>query len=99
MIKGFADNKIAVIGRNMEERVKPFASSLSNDLGVPVLTWPGFNPALSEAQNVANNKAWIKLLKSQGYTFYDVGLDPKFTSRGDFGEGAFYSMELNEIFR
>jgi hypothetical protein len=99
MMKGFADNKIAVIGRNMKERVMPFANSLSNDLGVPVLTWPGFNAALSDAQNLANNQAWIKSLKVQGYTFYDVGLDPYFTSRGNFDEGLFYSMELNEIFR
>jgi hypothetical protein len=77
----------------------PFANSLSNDLGVPVLTWPGFNAALSDAQNLANNQAWIKSLKVQGYTFYDVGLDPYFTSRGNFDEGLFYSMELNEIFR
>ncbi len=99
MMKGFADNKVAVIGRNMKERVMPFANSLSNDLGVPVLTWPGFNAALSDAQNLANNQAWIKSLKVQGYTFYDVGLDPYFTSRGNFDEGLFYSMELNEIFR
>lgn len=69
VMKGFAENKVAVIGRSMGTRVNPFASNLSNELGVPVLTWPGFNSALSEAQNVANNRAWIKSLKEQGYTF------------------------------
>lgn len=104
-MKGFAENKVAVIRRSMDTRVNPFASNLSNELGVPVLTWTGFNSALSEAQNVANNRTWIKSLKEQGYTFYDIGLDPGYTSGQlnggipDFTEGAFYAMELDEIFK
>lgn len=105
MMEGFSQDKVAVIGRNMNGRVNPFANKLSNELGIPVLTWRGFNENLSDATNLANNRAWIKSLKEQGYTFYDIGLDPSYTSGQltggvpDFSEGPFYSMELDEIFR
>ncbi|MBX9733913.1 MAG: hypothetical protein K2X37_07605 [Chitinophagaceae bacterium] len=95
IMKGFSSNKVAVIGRNMNNRVTPFANSLSSELGVPVLTWQGFNSNLSVAQNVANNRAWIKQLKSEGYTFYDLGVDPD-AATPDLGE--FYRMELEEVF-
>lgn len=104
IMKGWSANKIAVIGRNMVDRVDPFANKLSNELGVPVLTWKGFNNQLSDIENIANNRAWIKSLKEQGYTFYDIGLDPKYTSGfanngiPSFDSGPFYSMELEEIF-
>ena len=99
LIKGWSPGKIAVIGRSQYERVVPFANQLSNELGVPVLTWPGFDSQLDELTNVAKNKAWIKSLKDQGYTFYDVGLDPYYVSLGRLEEGPYYSMELDEIFR
>lgn len=54
---------------------------------------------MSDAENLANNKAWVKSLKELGYTFYDVGLDPQYTSIGNLAEGLFYAMELDEIFR
>lgn len=103
IMKGFADNKVVVIGRNMDDRVVPFAQKLSQELGFNVVTikqWSGWNPNLT----VEQNRAWLQQLKNEGYTFYDIGLDPRFTSGAatgtpDFTEGPFYSMELNEIFR
>lgn len=98
VMKGFAENKVVVIGRNMDDRVVPFAQKLSQELGINVVTikqWSGWNPNLT----VEQNKAWLQQLKNEGYTFYDIGLDPSFTSIGNFSEGPFYSMELNEIFR
>ncbi|WP_439505824.1 hypothetical protein [Sediminibacterium sp.] len=99
IMKGFGEKKIAVIGRSMNARVIPFATYLAAELGVPAVTWTSYNPLLSDAQNIANNQAWLKLLKEEGYTFYDIGLDPFYTAQGNFDEGLYYSMELNEIFR
>jgi hypothetical protein len=90
MMEGWASGKIAVIGRNMEERVKPFASNLSSALGVPVLTWQGYDFNLSNSENLANNRAWVKSLKEQGYTFYDIGLDSRNTQSGDFTTGIYW---------
>lgn len=98
IMKGFAENKVVVIGRNMDDRVVPFAQKLSQELGFNVVTikqWSSWNPNLT----VEQNKAWLQQLKNEGYTFYDIGLDPSFTSTGNLSEGPFYSMELNEIFR
>ena len=98
IMKGFADKKVVVIGRNMDDRVVPFAEKLSQELGFNVVTikqWSGWNPNLT----VEQNKAWLQQLKNEGYTFYDIGLDPSFTATGNFLQGPFYSMELNEIFR
>ncbi len=102
-MKGFAENKVVVIGRNMDSRVVPFAQNLSQELGFNVVTikqWSSWSQNLT----VEQNNDWIQLMKNEGYTFYDIGLDPRYTSGAatgtpDLSEGAFYSMELNEIFR
>jgi hypothetical protein len=91
MMQGWAKGKVAIIGRNMD-RVNAFAE------GVNGITWGGFNPSLSEAENLANNRAWIQGLKKEGYTIYDVGLDPKHTQKGDYGKGTYYGMETKEVF-
>ena len=44
------------------------------------------------------NKAWAARIKKEGYTVYDIGLDPKYTSGGNFDKGPFYGMESLEIF-
>jgi hypothetical protein len=43
---------------------------------------------------VEENRIWVKSLKEQGYTVYDIGTDP------DFGPdlGPYYSMEIFELF-
>jgi len=86
-----ASDKIAVIGRNMS-RVRGFAK------GIGGKTWDGFDASLSQAENLANNKKWIQGLMDEGYTIYDVGLDPKFTSQGNFAKGAYYEMETQQVF-
>lgn len=91
MVQGWAQGKVAVIGRNMD-RVRAFA----NGAGAEV--WNGFDPNLSQAENLANNKKWIQGLKDQGYTIYDVGLDPKYASKGDLRKGDYYGMESREVF-
>lgn len=103
VMKGFGENKVVVIGRNMDDRVVPFAEYLSQELGYNVVTikqWIGWNSNLT----VEQNRTWVQQLKNEGYTFYDIGLDPQFTSghatgTPNFNEGDWYSMELNEIFR
>ena len=98
---GNANGKVAVIGRGQTNRVDEFAK------GINAETWKGFNPDLSDAENLAANKAWIQKLKDENYTVFDVGLDPKYTSKGDyyqspqstdFNKGDFYEMESKELF-
>lgn len=89
VMRGFAPNRVAVIGRNFDKRVVPFANYLSNELGFTARVWGGFNPSLDEATNLANNKAWIRDLLNQGYTIYDIGLDPDFVNSGGFESGHF----------
>ncbi len=90
MVQGWS-NKVAVIGRNMEN-VRKFAGGVGGEV------WEGFDENLTPAQNLANNKKWIQGLKDQGYTIYDIGLDPNYTSKGDFSKGDYYGMETKEIF-
>ena len=93
MMKGWNANKIAVIGRNMEDRVKPFAQKLEHEMGIPVhhiQQWEGWSPNLS----LEENRNWVKLLKEQGYTIYDVGVDPAYPPENEI----FYGMEVLEIF-
>ncbi|MCA6423936.1 MAG: hypothetical protein IM568_14145, partial [Flavobacterium sp.] len=93
VMKGWDPQKIAVIGRSQEERVVAFANKLSNELGIHVhqiKEWPGWNSNLT----VEQNKQWIQKLKSEGYTIYDIGTDPRY---GD-DKGLFYGMEYEEIF-
>jgi len=97
-MKGWADGKVAVIGRNMHDRVIPFSTKLSQEINTPVIYWSGFDPNLNDLENLAKNKEWIKNLQMQGYTFIDIGLDPAYTARGDYSKGIFYEMELREIF-
>ncbi|MDR3287388.1 MAG: hypothetical protein LBT27_08090 [Prevotellaceae bacterium] len=60
--------------------------------------WTGFNDALSEAENLANNRTWIKTKLSEGHTVIDIGLDPKYVTIGNLDPGPYYSMELFEVF-
>jgi len=98
VMRGWGTNKVVVIGRNMDDRVVPYAQKLSQELGFNVVTikqWGGFNASLT----VEQNRQWVKLLKAEGYTIYDVGLDPQYTQLGNFDEGPYYGMELDELFR
>lgn len=93
VMNGWDPQKIAVIGRSQDERVIPFANKLSLELGINVhqiKEWPNWSPNLS----IEENKNWIKKLKSEGYTIYDIGPDNRYGN--DFG--IFYSMEHEEIF-
>ena len=91
MMQGWVEGKVAVIGRNME-RVRAFAKEAGGEV------WTGWDPNLSKAQNLAKNKEWVEKLKREGYTVYDVGLDPAYASKGDLGKGEYYGMETTEIF-
>ena len=83
---GSDPTKVAVIGRNMQERVEVFARGLGAE------TWGGFDDSLSLAENLANNRAWAETLVGEGYTVYDVGLDATYTGLGDFSKGPYYEM-------
>jgi RHS repeat-associated protein len=91
MVQGWAKDKVAVIGRNMDN-VRKFAG------GVNGIVWEGFDKNLSADVNKANNLKWIQGLKEQGYSIYDIGLDPKYTAKGDFTKGDYYDMETKEVF-
>ena len=84
---GWAEGKVAVIGRDQTSRVNKFAK------GIGAETWGGFDADLSDAQNLANNKKWIQGLKDDGYTIYDTGTGPKSSEKGDY-----YGMETKEVF-
>ncbi len=59
----------------MEQRVKPYANKLSQELGLPVHhihQWPRWSTGMT----VEENRLWVKSLKEQGYTVYDIGTDP-----------------------
>ena len=85
-------DKLAVIGRNMAGRVEPFAN------GIGAETWDGFDPSLSEAENLANNRAWAEKLVREYYTVYDIGLDPNYVTIGNLDKGPYYEMETQIIF-
>jgi len=87
MLQGWAKGKVAVIGRDMKGRVEKFAK------GIGAEYWTGWDPNLTDAENLVNNEAWIKGLKEQGYTIYDTGTGPISNQKGQF-----YEMETREIF-
>ena len=91
-IKQGTNGKYIVIGRNMEDRVIPAARAINAE------HWTGFNSALSEAENIANNRIWLKSKLMEGHTAIDIGLDPKFVNTGNLDPGPYYSMELFEVF-
>jgi hypothetical protein len=91
-IKQGTNGKYIVIGRSMEIRVVPVAEQIGAE------HWTGFNSMLTEAENVASNRIWIKTKLSEGYSVIDIGLDPNFVIRGDMSTGLYYSMELFEVF-
>jgi hypothetical protein len=93
IMKGWDTQKIAVIGRSQDERVIPFAQKLSLELGINVhqiKEWSGWSSNLT----IEENKNWIKKLKAEGYTIYDIGPDYRYGN--DFGNH--YGMEHAEIF-
>ena len=81
------NGKSIVIGRDMKNRVNPFAKEIGAE------TWTGFDTKLTEAQNLANNKAWIQEKINQGYSVYDVGTGPESSNKG-----VYYDMETKEAF-
>ena len=69
-----------------------------NDYDVVTITdLPGWNPnsGQSESELIEINRNWIRKLKEEGCTFYDLGFDPNFKT---VSNSEFYNMELFEIF-
>ena len=104
-MKGWGTNKVAVIGRNSDDRVIPYGAMLSKELGFTVSTFAfDKNAGYTREQILALNQQWVNFLKSHGYTIYDIGLNPRYTSGAatgspNFDEDIFYKMELDNIFR
>ena len=70
-------------------------------------TFKGFDPTKSKEWNLNKNKEWVQKLKDEGYTVYDVGLDPNYSTRGDYyqtpyskdiDKDIYYDMESSELF-
>ena len=95
--------KVAVIGRNMDDRVKKFAAGIKAETFSPTQEALDMFKKGDGSLLMKENKAWVQKLKDEGYTVYDVGLDPKYsnphiTGRNDQSKGEFYQMETKEIF-
>jgi len=90
---GSSPGKVAVIGRGQISRVEKFAEAMPG-----AETYKGFDKSLTKSQNLAKNKAWIQKLKDEGYTIYDLGLDPDYTKAGNYSKGPYYKMESQEVF-
>ncbi|TAJ54350.1 MAG: hypothetical protein EPO58_08840 [Chitinophagaceae bacterium] len=100
-MQGWADKKIVVIGRNQADRVNFFRDQLKSELGsdYTVITFNA-NPTATADQIFQDNANFIKYYKSEGYTFYDVGLDPSFpVTNTDADFGPYYLMEVLEVFQ
>ena len=96
-VKGFGNyDNFIVIGRNMEERIHPLAKELTEN-GVKTESWNGFDPLLTEGENLASNNAWIQSKIDDGYSVIDAGLDPKYTSQGKTEMGPYYKMETTTV--
>lgn len=113
---GFNPGKVCVIGRNMTNRVKPFAEAkgpttaifdANNIIGKDFITptvqaeWNAlkaqYGNNIPRTEILASkmykaNQDFIEYLKSEGYTFIDLG------TGGATDYSAFYSMEINKIF-
>lgn len=98
IMEGWNPKKITIIGRSQDDRIEPYKKALKNKLGndydiVTIKDLPGWNPNIEESLEI--NRNWIRQLKEDGYTFYDLGFDPRFPTKGN---SEFYNMELSEIF-
>jgi hypothetical protein len=91
-IKHGTNGKYIVIGRNMEKRIIPVSKEINAE------HWAGFDSALSEVENLANNRVWIQTKLADGYTVIDIGLDPSYVMQGNMSPGSYYAMELFEVF-
>jgi hypothetical protein len=102
IMKGWNSKKIAILGRSQDTRIEPYKialqKKLGNDFSVTTITdLPGWNAGgMSEQEMLEINRNWIRSLKEDGYTFYDLGYDPTFKTKGN--NSNFYNMEIEEIF-
>jgi len=88
-------DKFIVIGRSMDERVRPFAEELAKK-GLNVETWSGFNKDLGVLENAKNNANWFSDRVKNGYSVIDIGLDEiNYKVTGNFMQdhGSYYSVE------
>ena len=97
MLVGRAD-KIAVIGRNMDDRVKPFAKAIGAEYFIPSKKALKAFDAGDSSLLMKENTEWANKIKQEGYTIYDVGLDPNWVKQGSFEKGDYYEMETKVIF-
>ena len=82
----------------MEERVKSFARGIKAETFKPSKKASELYRKGDDTLLMKENKKWVKKIKDKGYTVYDVGLDPEFTSTGNMKKGDFYKMETKELF-
>ncbi|MFC1643493.1 hypothetical protein ACFL1F_00220 [Chlamydiota bacterium] len=95
---GTSNDKVAVIGRNMDTRVEVFAGELNAEIFEPSATARELAKAGDDFLLMRENRGWVNKLNREGYTVYDTGLDPEYTSRGNYLKGPYYEMETKEIF-
>ncbi len=93
MIKGWANGKVAVIGRGMDKRVSVFANGIDAEIFTPSKKAMNMFNNGDDSLLYNENKAWIRKLKDNGYTIYDTGTGPISNQKGKF-----YGMETKEIF-
>ncbi len=91
-IKNGTNGETIIIGRNMDDRVIPSAKNIGAEW------WTGFDDSLPTNVNLVNNQKWLNKKLTEGYTVIDIGLDPKWVSRGSKAKGPFYRMETQTVF-
>ena len=97
MAQGWS-SKVAVIGRNMDDRVKKFADGIGAEVFSPTQKALEMAKKGDSSLLMQENKAWVKKLQDEGYTVYDTGLDPNWVKKGNTSKGEFYEMETKELF-
>ncbi len=91
---GTAKGKIAVIGRGQTGRVRIFADGIRGEIFKPSKSAVELNKSGDSSLLMKENLDWANRINREGYTVYDVGLDPKYTSRGNLDKGPFYGWRL-----
>jgi hypothetical protein len=88
----------AVIGRNMDDRVKIFGEGSGAEVFSPSLKATTSARTGDKSLLMTENTAWANKLNAKNYTVYDTGLDPKYSAIGNYDKGPFYTMETKKIF-
>lgn len=98
ILVGKPNGKLAVVGRDMNGRIIPFANEIDADYFIPSKKAVDLDLAGDSSLLFKENKEWINRIKDEGYTVFDIGLDPKWVEKGSLIKGDYYKMETMKLF-